>query len=168
MDNIRKRVLMDSLKEAMSKEDLNTRAAARCLNLNPCYLSMAQNPNSWDAMGKAPWERIELWADTRDKLSSFVIPEGEEIWKPKEKGDPQYKSKKKQPDTITTPVDDSNMFNALKKEKEKKAFREGKKEVDEIVKKHMPDQQFIDTARLKVALDIEINLTVNGQNVQLQ
>lgn len=31
-----------------------------------------------------------------------------------------------------------------------------------------PDVQFTDTARLKVALDIEINLVVNGQKVLLQ
>jgi hypothetical protein len=31
-----------------------------------------------------------------------------------------------------------------------------------------PGQQFTDTARLKVALDIEINLVVNGQKVQVR
>jgi hypothetical protein len=31
-----------------------------------------------------------------------------------------------------------------------------------------PVQQFTDTARLKVALDIEINLVVNGRKVQVK
>ena len=65
MSTINRKQISDALKEAMNREELHTRDAARALNLHPCYISMAQNPNSWDAMGKAPWVRLEEWINTR-------------------------------------------------------------------------------------------------------
>ena len=79
-----KKAISDALREAMNKENLHTRQVASYLNLNPCYISMSLNSNSWDAMGKAAWERINAWYESRTPLSQFNIPKSEEIWKPKE------------------------------------------------------------------------------------
>jgi hypothetical protein len=85
MANVDKKSISEALREAMNKEELHTRQAARFLNLNPAYISMSLNPNSWNAMSKMAWFRLEDWFNRREPLSSFSIPEGEEIWKPKEK-----------------------------------------------------------------------------------
>lgn len=85
MPEINKKAISEALIAAINREELHTRQAASYLNLNPCYLSMAQNPKSWDAMGKAPWVRLQEWFDTNEPLNKFQIPDGEEIWKPKEK-----------------------------------------------------------------------------------
>ena len=84
-----KKEIAEHLKEAMSREELNTRLAARFLNLNPSYISMAQNMNSWDSMSKAAWERLYEWHcqdNCHQKIRSFIIPEGEAIYeKPRSK-----------------------------------------------------------------------------------
>lgn len=87
MSTINKQQISDALREAMNRENLHTRETAQKLNLNPCYISMSQNPKSWDSMGKTAWLRLEDWHVTRGPIGEFVIPEGEEIWKPKEKAE---------------------------------------------------------------------------------
>ena len=48
------------------------------MNLKPCYISMFLNPEQHAAyISKHAVERVEEWAQTRDKISAFVIPEGE-------------------------------------------------------------------------------------------
>jgi hypothetical protein len=80
-----KKAISAALIEQMNREELHTREAARFLNINPCYISMAKNENSWDAMGLKVWYRLNDWYVSNGKLSEFVIPEGEEIWQPKAK-----------------------------------------------------------------------------------
>lgn len=158
MGTLNRKEISEALIHAMEKEDLNTRAVAKFLNLNPCYISMAQNPKIWDSMSNPAWVRLEEWYETRGPIALFEIPGEEEIWKPKEKVENQDKRQKI-------------------KVRKRMPLRKGKKEVDEIVKKldihpvqNEPKQepQFTDAVRLKVALDIEINLVVNGQKVQLR
>lgn len=85
MSTINKKEISEALVKAMAREELRSKEAGRLLNLNPCYISMAQNPKYWDSMGKAAWVRLEEWCQTNEKISVFEIPEGEDIWKPKEK-----------------------------------------------------------------------------------
>jgi hypothetical protein len=85
MPDFNKKAISEALIAAMNREELHTRQAASYLNLNPCYISMAQNSKNWDSMGKAPWIRLQEWFDTNEYLNKFQIPDGEEIWKPKEK-----------------------------------------------------------------------------------
>lgn len=77
--------IMNELRAAMSREELHTRQVAKCLNLMPAYISMALNPKSWDSMSKAAWSRLEEWYLSRDKITSFQIPEGEALYVVKEK-----------------------------------------------------------------------------------
>ena len=178
METLNKEQISNALREAMNKEDLHTRAAAKALNLNPCYISMAQNPKSFDAMGKTAWIRLEEWFETREPLTAFIIPEGEEIWKPKEKPvkekDVTLKmdtkptplaSKKVKDKVIKEPTYSQEFVNNLLSQLADKTDKNVAHPFE--VKQPAPDQQFTDTARLKVALDIEINLVINGQKIQL-
>jgi regulator of replication initiation timing len=85
MSTINRKEISEALVEALNKENIHTREAARLLNLNPVYVSMAKNPNSWDHLGITAWTRLEDWLFTRGPLSEYKIPEGEEIYKPKER-----------------------------------------------------------------------------------
>lgn len=95
-----KQQISEHLIEAMNREELHTRKAAEYLNLNPCYISMAKRVSSFNAMSAAAWERLADWHTSRDKISAFVIPEGEELYKPfdrkiAEKEVPEVKPEKK-------------------------------------------------------------------------
>lgn len=191
-----KKAISEHLIDALNKEDLPRREAARFLNLNPCYVTMAQNENSWDAMGKTAWERMEAWHETRLKISEFKIPEGEEIWKPKEKtrtiqDNPDQWEKDKRiikersikarrmtekefRKMIANPDEEdehslNNMgFNNLE-QKEKAHLFDMYQETEKIAENfRVPGSVHSESARLKVALDIEINLIINGQKVQLR
>jgi hypothetical protein len=80
-----KREIVDALLEHLGKEELHTSEAAKLLNLNPIYVSMAKNERSWDSMTRVAWDRLFEWVSTRGDLKAFKIPEGEEIFKRKEK-----------------------------------------------------------------------------------
>jgi hypothetical protein len=194
--------ISEALKEAMNKEDLHTRDAAKYLNINPCYISMAQNPNSWDSMGKASWIRLEEWFNTNSKIALFEIPPGEEIWVPREKpikqdnADaviktvekvPKFKDK---PSKLSKKDDEPAKFNydflkgknlqideeegLLKIKEAISAFKsatepwiEISKGVGELAKHYKARVQNPTETRQLIAIDIEINLVVNGQKVHL-
>ena len=190
MSTINKKQISEALIKAMQREELHTREAAQKLNLNPCYLSMAQNPNSWDAMGKASWIRLEEWFNTNSPLGLFTIPAGEEIWKPKEK------PVKADATNVTFKDDKSDIAIAASEKKTKKAekppkfnydflkdakfmnYKEVEAEFSDLIAREigkleqkltiLPLLQTTDPARQKIAIDIEINLVVNGQKVSLQ
>lgn len=84
-----KKQISAALIEHLNREELHTREAAKFLNINPCYISMAKNENSWDAMGKTAWIRLEQWFYTRENIKDFKIPEGEEIFVVKKKTEPE-------------------------------------------------------------------------------
>jgi hypothetical protein len=189
MSTINKKQISEALIKAMQREELHTRESAQKLNLNPCYISMAQNPNSWDAMGKASWIRLEEWFNTNSPLGLFTIPAGEEIWKAKEK------PAKTDAANVTFKNDKSDITAATEK-KTKKAekppkfnydflkdakfmnYKEVKAEFTDLVAREigkleqkltiLPVLQTTDSTWQKIAIDIEINLVVNGQKVSLQ
>jgi hypothetical protein len=190
MSEINKKQISEALIKAMQREELHTRETAQKLNLNPCYISMAQNPNSWDAMGKASWIRLEEWFNTNLPLALFEIPAGEEIWKTKEKvikTDPEMtilsskevvtKSISKSAEKTEKPhrppkfnydfLKDAKFMNF--KEVEAEFTDMVAREIEKIGKKMMlPVQPTTDHIRQKVSIDIEINLVINGQKVSLQ
>lgn len=163
MNTTLKKQISEALKEAMNREDLHTRETAKYLNLNPCYVSMAQNEKSWDSMGKTPWIRLEEWFRIRGPISEFLIPAGEEIWKPKEKVVKEANPE----DKIHSPIISKAIIKA--------AGIALKRTIKEPTNKGIPveainplnGQQFIDIPRLKFSLDIEISLFINGQKIQL-
>jgi hypothetical protein len=135
MSTLNKKEISEALIKALDKENLHTREAARCLNLNPIYVSMARNENSWPAMGKAPWIRLQEWLYSRGPIARFDIPEGEEIFVPKPyipkvkpAAKPEFKTDLKDV-AKAAPEDDCDMH--LPEIKEKK----------EVKKKKVPDQK---------------------------
>ena len=181
MNPASRQMIMEALKEAMSKEELHTRGAAQDLNLNPCYVSMALNPKSWDSMGKAPWIRLAEWFNTREPLGSFQIPDGEEIWKPRERDPAARITEPKTPKKVKK----EKRSDELKETVKHKGRLMTQQELEDMLEKqnikdHGPEwdapfrakplateQHFTDTARLKIALDIEINLVINGHKISL-
>jgi len=88
LKNEEKKILASHLMEAMDKEELNTRETARCLNLNPCYVSMFKNYRLWDSCPRDAWCRLTQWHDSRLKLKEYQYPEDEPKWEPKAKDNP--------------------------------------------------------------------------------
>ena len=146
-----RKMIAQHLREAINREDLSTREAARFLNIAPYYISMGVNEKLWDSMSKSARERIETWHQSREKISAFLIPEGEEICKEKEK-----KVAEKPAEEATPQQKIAEKLNVpaqkVYKNPEEKSAQLGTTE----------------TQRLKVILDIDINLSVNGQKVQLR
>jgi hypothetical protein len=97
------KIISEHLINAMNREDLRTRDTAKALNLNPCYISMAKSPKSWDAMGLKAWFRLEQWHNSRGKISEFTFPADEPIWKPKEKTAEEKVQKKPKIQKVTPP-----------------------------------------------------------------
>ena len=110
MTDQRKKEIADHYMEAINREDLHTSQAGRFLNLNPCYLSMVKNQKHWPSMSQAAWDRLEEWHESRCKISEFIIPEGEPIFKKPERkpslpeeGDLVNAKKRKIPSPPTPP-----------------------------------------------------------------
>jgi hypothetical protein len=85
MSTIDKQGIREKLINSIDHEELPNREAARLLNIHPCYISMVKNEKSWDGITSKIWARFDEWYQGRDLLKNFVIPEGEEIYKQKEK-----------------------------------------------------------------------------------
>lgn len=161
--------------EQMNREELNTRATAGFLNLNPIYISMVQNKANWDSISRSAWERIIEWHNTREKISDFKIPEGEEIWKPKVKNNLS--------ETKAPIIREKKGKEKTRPEKTNRDSAPTVTDPEPEAEKHAPPAAIPDpvpaeayagllvsepeTARLRVALDIEINLVVNGQKIRL-
>ena len=78
------KIISEHLDDAILKENLSKREAAKFLNLNPCYISMATN-GYWSSMGPTAWYRLTQWHNSRGKISEFKFPDNETIWKSIEK-----------------------------------------------------------------------------------
>jgi hypothetical protein len=183
MSTINKKEISDALKTALNREELHSREAAKFLNLNPCYISMAQNPNSWDAMGKTAWLRLEAWLDTREAISVFQIPYGEEVWQPKERpAKIEAKAKSKKTEKIwhkaPGPAESTSELTislAYYEEQRKKVnaelcrLTEENEKLKDIINRSPVEKELtsLPIATQKLALDIEINLLINGQKIRL-
>lgn len=146
MENEQKKQLSDKLKKALLDEHLWAKDAAGYLNLNPTYISMMLNPKFFDKCGATAWKRIEEWANTGDKISNFILPANE---------------KRREKEKVQEPVSKEPMS------KKDKTHSEISPEVIPPIKV-MPDIQIAeDPIRLRVALDLEINVHVNGTRVRI-
>jgi hypothetical protein len=186
--------IKEKLMSAIDRESLPNREAARLLNIHPCYVSMLKNESSWEGITPKVWDRFNEWFQTRDLLANFQIPEGEEIYKPKEKEKPvkvdNKVDRKKLQSTFSKSdehfaVADTDMhplnpapdaiikLSYYKEEADKSTARilqllkENEKLMDTLdnMKKTPPNMFPVNTQKL--SLDIEINLIINGQKVRL-
>lgn len=167
MTAIKKQAITADLIAAMQREELHTREAAKYLNLNPCYLSMAQNSKSWDSMGNAPWVRLQEWWDTRDLLSKFQIPEGEEIWKPKEKPEKATNEKKEKKtrkvyraiaESISEIAESEIAYRKVMEDHDKRVIE--RNEPDTIPEPLKWELKAIEPARIPITLDLKINIEI--------
>jgi hypothetical protein len=184
--------ISEAFVKAMQREDLHTREAARKLNLNPCYVSMLINPGTWDSLSNAAWTRFQEWCLSNLPITEFHIPEGEPIWVPPVKKEetkvvdkkfpaiPKFKDKpsvhKVEKEPKPPKFDYSFLHNKKlsKKEAESELINFIGIEVEKRLHTFSLLPQSIsaipmpDLTKLKVGLDIEINLVLNGQKVRLQ
>jgi hypothetical protein len=173
METINRNLLSATLRKAMTEEHLWSHNAAKLLNLNPAYVSMMLNPNSFEKAGITAWKRIEDWSNTNDKLCNYKFPISEPVWKPKEKAEAKdyniQASRNEKKVNGKKPATDLGGITSKKIEVKYE-------DIDKFPEKNQPANELIvgelresanETTRIKVALDIEINLVVNGQRVCL-
>jgi hypothetical protein len=178
------KAMSDHLTDALTKEDLGRRDAARLLNLNPCYITMGMNPKFWDSMSKFAKDRIKEWHDSRDSISAFRIPEGEEIWKPAEKESKKVIVDGNPKPLPSLPSDSEVLPQGREKSAGKPEKAKGKKKVskwrsvniDNTIpgKKEPVNGSVLEAAealplpiKQRFTIDLEINLFINGQKIQL-
>jgi hypothetical protein len=188
METINKKELSEKLRKALKEEHLWTKDASQLLNMNPIYISMMLNSNLFEKVGTSAWQRLNEWAATGDKLSNFKIPEGEEIWKPKEKtsnvgsfvdvGAKPVKVKKLIGKKIINIPEHGVDIETVKRDMEYIKMQEiaddVRAQLDNLNSRPAPKNLLVaDTLttegpqRIKIALDIEINLVLNGHRLQL-
>ncbi len=182
------------LRDAMNKEELHTSQTGRFLNLNPMYVSLALNPKHFDSLSLVAKTRLLDWHISGEKISDFKIPEGEEIWqkvKPVENQSPgtdpkpKKQSKRKPPQRLMkdpAPVKEEETGRIQEVVKDKNIEKDPVPAKVKDAEKDPPPSESTEiktfkgeilesnpeTARLRVALDIEINLVLNGQKIQLR
>jgi hypothetical protein len=146
MNDIVKTSIKTKLESAMARERLKPSETARIFGIHPNYVSMIKNPDTWMKCPNSAWESILTWVNSGQGLIEWSEKHGKVL---PEKHEPMQEiviSKVPGKKAVKTPAIQKQPFE---------------------VKPPVPEQQFTDTARLKVALDIEINLVVNGQKVKL-
>jgi len=154
INDVAKRSAAERLVKAMQLEKMGPFDAARKLNILAQYISMSKQEKFWPKMPKSAWDRILLWCNTGETLHHFKVPNGEvkkdDIKKKVIELPPKEISRK--PPDIVNPDEKITAPLELEVEKLSPALT----------------QEFTDTARLKVCLDIEINLVINGQKISLK
>ncbi|MEN6569030.1 MAG: hypothetical protein ABFC18_03355 [Rikenellaceae bacterium] len=149
MNDIAKKSAAERLIKAMELEKLGPSDTGRKLGILPQYVTMSKQEKYWPKMPKSAWDRILHWVNTGETLHHY---------KPPIELAPKEIARK--------PIENSRVAT---EEETKKIIDSMKLPAPLAVEKltPAPDVQFTDTARLKVALDIEINLVVNGQKIQI-
>ena len=145
MELTEKKQLSAALKQALTEEHLWTKDAGLFLNINPAYISMMLNPKLFDKAAISAWHRIKEWSTTKGKISDFKLPDGEKVRIPVEsvKRKPKEKPAAKTSEKLQTNPPAGNIPGSIESTL----------------------TELTECARVKVCLDIEINLHVNGTKV---
>lgn len=165
--------ISEHLRESLTREDLSNRQAADLIGVKPQYISMALNTKMHDSMSKEAWDRLNAWHESREKINNFtcsfekLVETSDVAFISEGKKQPETKQEKKKPVKVSkVKVKQKTDPDKIQAEAFKNASAMAPFSV--IPSTRREDVQFTDTARLKVALDIEINLVINGQKVQLK
>ena len=182
-----KHSISEKLNRAIEAERVTLTEAARNLGTTPNYLSMIRNTTQWHKCAKSGWEAVSLWANSGQKLSeycpahgSIAMPENNEL-KPEVKKVLVAETKEalRAEAEAEREAEDRRNWNMKtyaeaieEKEKRMNLIEKLEREAEKLqtpVKSVIPEpgNQFTDTARLKVELDIEIYLVINGQKVKI-
>ena len=153
-----KHSISEKLNRAIEAEHIMLMEAARNLGTAANYLSMIRNTTQWHKCAKSGWEAVSLWANSGQKLSEYSTAHGRIAMPENNELKPEVKK-----------VLIAETKEALKKEAGEKPVDNVKLTAPLPMKPVTPElgQQFTETARLKVELDIEIYLVINGQKVKI-
>lgn len=165
-----KKLISEHLRDSITREDLTNREAAEMLKIQPGYISLVFNEKHRDSCPANAWEKLEAWHTSRQTLKEW-----------QNFGQYVEPVKESENETKTAPEEQKPVKSSKPKVKQKRKADPDKIQAEAFSKYSSteapfpvipavatPDVQFTDTARLKVALDIEINLVVNGQKVQVR
>lgn len=175
MNEIAKRSASERLQKAMGLEKLGPSDTARHLNILPQYVTMSKSEKYWPKMPKSAWDRILLWVNSGETLHHFKppveLPPKEIARKPaphpeltkEEKQMLQIKDIPTVKETVKPDLDFIQPIDPEPEVQKEQLIQELSKSV-----RINPVQQLTDTdARLKISLDIEINLVINGKKITL-
>jgi hypothetical protein len=168
MNDIAKQSCIERLKKAIDLERMTTGDAARHLNLNPSYVSMALNEKHWKKMPRSAWDRLIQWCNSGSTLSHFKIPEGEVIWQSKKKN-LTFK-----PERINTNIPISPIVQELLKAPEEAETEKSSREIMEehdirVIERNEMDREpepvkyelkEVEPAHIPITLDLKINIQV--------
>jgi hypothetical protein len=156
MNDIARENIREKLVKAIESEGLTLKQAADILNVLSSYVSMIKNPSHWNKTPASAWEKALAWVNSGQTLREYAVKHG------KVRPDPE--PLKEPPQEPVLRVKPEALERRLKELAEKRKITAPLK-VEKAIPS--PGAEFTDTARLKVCLDVEINLLVNGQKVQL-
>lgn len=180
-----KHAISEKLNRAIEAEHIMLTEAARNLGTSSIYLSMIRYPKQWPRCAKSGWEAVYQWANSGQKIREYSTAHGRVAMPKPDELKPEVKKVLVQETKEAMKKEAEYIKQQMKKEFENQALAEGLgRAKEELIREAAnisttaplavesvlpePGQQFTDTARLKVALDIEINLVVNGQKVQVR
>jgi len=66
-----KKMVSQHLIEEINRTGISTRLAGEWLGMQPCYVSMAKNPDNFDSMSRSAWNALEKWHLSREPLDSY-------------------------------------------------------------------------------------------------
>lgn len=142
------------LEKALESEDVKIGDAARILGVLAQYLSMIKNTASWEKVSKGAWDSVLTWINSGQTLKEYSERHGKVL--------PSNHEPK--PGAVISrvievkPMIKAEDIKAVLKSTPPRAAKEAKLD---------PVKEFTDEARLKVSLDIEINLVLNGKKLAL-
>lgn len=172
---------------AMKEENLSNKEAADAIGIPGNYLSMIKNPKQWPKCPAKAWEAALRWVNSGQRLLEYKEKHGKIRPKPEPKEptgwhtptaveftklgiDPHLLPP--EAEKIKTDPEQHKPITRRQTEQEFKKMLDGIPPVTAPLKveKAIPPEgdHFTDTARLKVCLDVEINLVVNGKRVNIR
>lgn len=140
MNDIFKSNIKEKLINALEKEKISTAEAGRILGINPLYLTMMKNENTWPKCAKSAWDCVSVWINSGQKLVEYSEKHGKVL--------PENKV-----EIIKGNLSDVKIFNKELTHKE-------------IIKE--TDCKINKCETQKVVIDIEINLIINGKHIELK
>jgi hypothetical protein len=195
MNDIAKKATMEKLLHTIEVEKLESKSEiARKLGIRSNYISMILNEKQWPHCPKSAWEGVLNWLNSGWTLRQYaekypapaevktiLVPKPIEINMPTDLQEKIKEADKQMDAILKEPVkkhpkpypvngDDIKEMHGATPDTSHPAeqiIREAVKSHPLAVEALQPKQEFTDTARLKIALDIEINLVVNGHKVSM-
>lgn len=146
MNDIAKKSISEKFTKAVQTEKLQVKDAAMIIGIIPTYASMIRNEALWSKCPIPVWEKALAWVNSGQSLKVYGEKHGHVL-----------------------PAAPAPGVKELTPE-EKDLLAWGKI-AEDFIQPVDPDpevRQYTESARLKVCLDIEINLVINGQKVQVK